>query len=146
VTGPEVLVFDVIGLPGAQGSKRHVGGGRMIESSKRVAPWRQDVASAAVLAHRKTLHWPHPMDGPLWLEVRFRFPVTSSWRKADRVRGWRWKDRTPDIDKLLRSTCDALTTAGAIADDARIVHVDASMVETAGWSGAEIHVRQVGYP
>ena len=34
------LSFDVKGVPGAQGSKRHVGRGVMLESSKKVAPWR----------------------------------------------------------------------------------------------------------
>ena len=37
------LVLFVAGLPAAQGSKRHVGGGRMIEMSKAVAPWREAV-------------------------------------------------------------------------------------------------------
>lgn len=133
------LSFDVIGTPGAQGSKRHVGGGRMVESSAKVAPWRQDVAAAAQAAWRNG-STPCPMDGPLALTVAFRFPPTSSWRKADRDRGWRWKDRTPDLDKLLRSTGDALTASGVIVDDARIVAVNASMVEVVGWSGATIRI------
>ena len=33
--------FAVLGLPAPQGSKRHVGEGRMVESSKRVKPWRR---------------------------------------------------------------------------------------------------------
>lgn len=36
--------FAVFGLPAPQGSKRHVGEGRMVESSKRVKPWRRQVA------------------------------------------------------------------------------------------------------
>lgn len=31
--------FSVLGLPAPQGSKTHVGEGRMVESSKRVKPW-----------------------------------------------------------------------------------------------------------
>ena len=38
--------FAVFGLPAPQGSKRHVGEGRMVESSKRVKPWRRQVAAA----------------------------------------------------------------------------------------------------
>lgn len=40
------------------------------------------------------------------------------------------------------STGDALTQAGVIADDARIVAVGACKVETAGWTGAQIVVRE----
>ena len=47
---------------------------------------------------------------------------------------------TPDLDKLLRSTGDALTTSGLIADDARIVAITAEKVETTGWCGAEVHI------
>ena len=132
------LRFEVVGLPGAQGSKRHVGRGVMVESSKKVGPWREAVANAARSAH----HGHQPFDGPLSLEVVFRLPATSSWKAADRARGWRWKDRTPDLDKLLRSTGDALTMAGVIADDALIVAVGACKVETAGWTGAQIVVRE----
>lgn len=138
------LSFDVVGTPGPQGSKAPKGRtktGRtiMVESSKKVAPWRQDVAAAARAAHSGP-----PLDGPLELTVIFRFPATSSWRAADRARGWRWKDRTPDLDKLLRSTGDALQTAGVVADDARIVRTIASKVEIDGWTGARITLASVG--
>ncbi len=42
------LTVHVTGSPAAQGSKRHVGGGRLIEQSKAVAPWRKAVRAAAV--------------------------------------------------------------------------------------------------
>lgn len=32
-------------------------------------------------------------------------------------------DRRSDLDRLIRSTLDALTTAGAVQDDARVVDV-----------------------
>ena len=40
--------FSVLGLPAPQGSKTHIGNGRMVESSKRVKPWRRQVAAAYV--------------------------------------------------------------------------------------------------
>ena len=132
------LSFVVVGTPGAQGSKKHVGNGIMVESSAKVKPWRQDVAAAAQAAH----HGP-PMDGPLAITIVFRFPPTSSWKAADRLRKWRWKDRTPDLDKLCRSTFDALTTAGVIVDDARIVSLNARKIEVVGASGAEITLRSM---
>ena len=42
------IFIPVLGLPAAQGSKKHVGRGILVESSKKVAPWRQDVRYAAV--------------------------------------------------------------------------------------------------
>ena len=42
------IFIPVIGIPAPQGSKRHVGHGIMIENSKRVKPWRQDVKEAAL--------------------------------------------------------------------------------------------------
>jgi hypothetical protein len=44
-----LLRVDVYGLPAPQGSKRHVGGGRMIEASKKVGPWREAVVRASTL-------------------------------------------------------------------------------------------------
>jgi crossover junction endodeoxyribonuclease RusA len=37
------VIIVVRGIPAPQGSKRHVGGGRMIESSRAVGPWREAV-------------------------------------------------------------------------------------------------------
>ena len=42
------LTITVHGTPAPQGSKRHVGNGVMVESSKKVKPWRQDVKHAAL--------------------------------------------------------------------------------------------------
>lgn len=134
----DAIWFTVYGTPAPQGSKRHVGGGRMVESSKKVGPWRDSVAHAARQAYQGPA-----LDGPLSVTVAFRFPATSSWRKADKVRGWRWKDRTPDLDKLLRSTFDGMKSAGLIADDARIVKVEAEKYETDGWLGASVAVEQI---
>lgn len=106
-----VVGFHVIGSPAPQGSKRHVGGGVLIESSKKVAPWRQDVAAAALAVRPQ-----EPLDGPLWAHMVFTLPKPKSAPKS-RVA----PDRTPDLSKLLRSTEDALTTAGVWADDARVV-------------------------
>ena len=42
------IFIPVRGLPAPQGSKRHIGHGIMIENSKKVKPWRQDVRAAAI--------------------------------------------------------------------------------------------------
>lgn len=39
------IVFYAEGVPAPQGSKTHVGGGRLIESSRQVGAWRDAVRS-----------------------------------------------------------------------------------------------------
>lgn len=112
--------FIVYGSPAPQGSKRHVGKGVMIESCKRVKPWRQDVKAAALEARMPIIaHTPlNPsLDGPIRARMVFTLPKPASAPKKRRT----WPDRKPDLSKLLRSTEDALVESGIIADDARIV-------------------------
>jgi Holliday junction resolvase RusA-like endonuclease len=123
------LVIVVYGEPAPQGSKRHVGNGVMIESSKKVKPWRQDVVTAALAAYYQdvTGEWLHsdaraPLDGPLAVRMTFTLRKPASAPKTRRT----WPDRKPDLSKLVRSTEDALVTAGVIADDARIVDLVAA--------------------
>ena len=108
------MTIIVHGTPAPQGSKRHVGRGVMIESSKKVKPWREAVKWAAieVLIGRG-------FDGPVEVEVDFYFihPKTGKRRGSHSVK--------PDIDKLLRSTFDALTDAGVFEDASRICSVQA---------------------
>jgi Holliday junction resolvase RusA-like endonuclease len=120
------LEFTVLHRPAPQGSKRHVGGGRLIEQSKHVKPWRDAVDAAAraarVVSHIGDVPIHRPtLDGPLSLEVVFTVRKPASAPKT-RVT-WPTTRDSGDIDKLLRSTFDALTTAGAIADDSMIVEV-----------------------
>lgn len=115
--GNLVFYIEVDGTPGPQGSKRHVGNGRMVESSKKVKPWRTAVAKAARASIPKD--W-ELLDGPLHVEVIFHLPRPESKPKTIDVPAIRY----PDVSKLLRSTEDALTKI-IWADDARIVHADA---------------------
>ena len=134
---PTRYAFDVIGHPAHQGSKRHVGGGRMVEMSKKVGPWRDSVAHAAMAA----MGAGPGLTGPVELLVTFQVPMPASRRAVDRHRGWRWADRRPDLDKLLRSTLDGLTASGIIEDDARVVAIHAHMIEVAhGWTGAKVRL------
>lgn len=141
------LRFTVVGIPAPQGSKRFVGfkkklgsadpmgRGLMIESSRKVAPWREAVANAAVAARNGA----PALDGPLVLTVTFWLPRPASASKKKIAMG---PCRKPDLSKLVRSTEDALTTSGAIADDARIVKIVAAKVymPEGGHAGAEIEV------
>lgn len=109
MTGWSLVAY---GTPAPQGSKRHVGRGIMVESSKKVAPWREDVKQAA-LALREA--GAPPLDGP----IAVRMIVTLA-RPASAPKRRRHPDTTPDLSKLARSTEDALT--GVLwADDSRVV-------------------------
>jgi len=123
------LFLTVAGLPAPQGSKRHVGRGVMVESSKKVKPWRDAVrgeAAAAMLAQGLAR-----FDGPLQLIVTFYFPRPASHYGTGRNAGVLKASAPaapavmPDLSKLVRSTEDALTDAGVWADDSRVVLVEA---------------------
>lgn len=120
-----MIEFKVYGMPAPQGSKRYVGkskAGRaiMVESSAKVRPWRMDVKAAAEFVRGDT----PPLDGPLVVGMVFTLPKPASAPKRRRT----YPDRKPDLSKLVRSTEDALTDAGLIADDARIVGLTAAKV------------------
>ena len=112
-----MLEITVYGTPGPQGSKRHVGNGRMIESSSKVKPWREAVVWAARENGQK-------IAGPVGVSIVFTLPKPASAPK----RRTTWPGRKPDIDKLVRSTFDALSTAGTFEDDARVVDLRATKV------------------
>lgn len=114
---PADIQFRVIGEPAPQGSKRHVGRGILVESSKKVKPWRQDVAAAALAARDGC----EPMSHPVCVSLRFFLARPKSAPKSRRH-----PDRKPDLDKLIRSTFDAIVTAGLIRDDAQVVDIFAS--------------------
>lgn len=122
------LVIEVHGLPAPQGSKRHVGKGVMIESSKAVKPWRQDVKFAALRALEETPGWDVSATS-LALHVVFTLPRPRSHYRTGRFAHLLRDDAPalhsskPDLDKLLRSVGDALTSAGVYADDSRVAQV-----------------------
>jgi Holliday junction resolvase RusA-like endonuclease len=134
--------------PAPQGSKKHIGNGRLIEQSKRVKPWRAAVADATRLTIGAG--WV-PLDGPLELEVVFTVRKPVSAPKGRQT--WPCTRYSGDLDKLLRSTFDAIADdAGAIADDSRIIRVTAAKVfpgehpNALDAPGAVIRVWQLGDP
>jgi Holliday junction resolvase RusA-like endonuclease len=123
---PPAPAFSLIvyGVPAPQGSKKPVGNRRskkgnlvpvLVESSKKVKPWREAVDDAARTQIEQTPGWVK-LDGPLVAEMHFTMPALKRMPK-DRVAHTVY----PDLSKLLRSTEDALTTGGVWADDARVV-------------------------
>jgi len=128
----------VLGTPAPQGSKHgyavkakgaYTGKVAQVESSAKVKPWRMAVKYAALEAMPVWAGERILMTGAVVLEVTFRLPrpkghygtgrnvallkPSAPWRPAGR----------PDLDKLLRSTFDALGEAGVWRDDAQVVRV-----------------------
>ena len=113
----EIIAY---GSPAPQGSKKFVGTtktgrGLMVESSKKVKPWRMDVKAAAEAMTANASG--RPLDGPLSASMVFTMAKPASAPKTRQT----WPDRKPDLSKLVRSTEDALTDAGIWVDDARVV-------------------------
>ena len=127
------LTVVAYGIPGPQGSKRHVGRGVMVESSKKVKPWREDVRQATIAAMAEHPEW-SPDSRHLVMHATFTLARPTSHYRTGRFSHLLREnapaapDVKPDLDKLLRSTCDALTSAGAYADDSRVVVIHARKV------------------
>jgi len=126
------VTFRVEGMAAApQGSKRHIGKGVMIESCVNIKPWRALVAHAAIAAKVPLFQ------GPVRMSVVFLFqrpanhyrrdgtlkPLNPSLASATSREAPAYHCVTPDRDKVLRSTQDALSRL-AYEDDARVVDGD----------------------
>jgi crossover junction endodeoxyribonuclease RusA len=125
-----VLLAFIPGTPAPQGSKSHVGNGVMIESSKAVKPWRESIRSAlttdAGLPRYK-------FEGAVFASLEFIMPRPKSAPKKSTPHA----DKRPDLDKLVRSVFDSLTSAGVLRDDSCVVELSArkriaAIGETAG--------------
>lgn len=128
------LFFVAYGTPAPQGSKRHVGRGVMIEQNREALhTWRDDVKLAALAALEDAPTWARDARA-VSLHVVFTLQRPRAHYRTGRLANLlrddapAWHGLRPDLDKLLRSTGDALTTAGVYADDARVAQVHARKV------------------
>ncbi len=106
-----MIRFTVLGRPAPQGSKNHVGNGVMVESSKRLKPWRQEIGYTAMCQSGRNPEF----SGAVRLYVDFYFAPPKKMPK-DR-KGMTTK---PDGDKLLRGVFDAVKGV-LYRDDAQVV-------------------------
>jgi crossover junction endodeoxyribonuclease RusA len=136
--------FTIHGEPAPQGSKRHVGRGILIESSKKVKPWREAVKWAVLETGAATI------EGPVELRLRFLLQRPKGHYGTGRNAG-KVKESSPvfpavrpDIDKLARSTLDGLGDAGLFSDDSRIVSLALEKRYTDRHPRCEVVVRPAG--
>jgi crossover junction endodeoxyribonuclease RusA len=110
------VIIVVRGTPAPQGSKRHVGRGRMIEQSRAVGPWREAIRAETqrVMITEESIQFL----GPVAVKITFLLPRPKSTPKRITQPAKR-----PDLDKLARSVLDGLTMGGAWEDDAQVVEL-----------------------
>jgi crossover junction endodeoxyribonuclease RusA len=113
VSVPVLSVF-VPGHPAPQGSKRHVGGGTMIESCKKTKPWRSDIRSMLLDDHGKPRGY---FDSAVHVHLEFIMPRPASTPKKRTPPAV----KKPDLDKLTRAVFDAISSAGVWRDDSQVV-------------------------
>jgi crossover junction endodeoxyribonuclease RusA len=113
----------------------------MIESNqKHLDTWREDVKLAAVRALEDHPGWERDY-AAVTAHVTFTLPRPKAHyrtgKHADELRpdAPTLHASKPDLDKLLRSTGDALTAAGVYRDDSRLAQVFAVKVYTANGGG-----------
>ena len=121
---PNSFTFTVLGKPAPQGSKRHVGKGVMVESSKRCKPWRQDVRHTAI--DLLPGGWYARMEDAMLLSVTFVFARPKNhFRTNGELKPSAPKHctgRIGDVSKLIRAVEDAMTGI-VYNDDAQIINL-----------------------
>ena len=141
---PDPIRFEVIGIPAPQGSKTAMmlgGKARVIDGSSTTGrakhrAWRQDVHEVAAQVAQDCPE--APLDEPLLVRITFRFPLTADRHRTRHT-------VKPDVDKAIRATFDALTTAGLIRDDSIIYAIQATKTYARGTpSGATIEIERHG--
>ena len=125
------ITIRVVGIPGPQGSKTLTRYGAMIEASKKVKPWRNDVKEAALECYNSGA-----LNFPLKVNIEFVFPRPKSHfgtgKNAEVLKPSAPQYCTSrgngDIDKLARSTLDGLSVSAGgsvLEDDSLVVELNA---------------------
>jgi crossover junction endodeoxyribonuclease RusA len=139
MTAPALRLV-VHGTPGPQGSKNVNAAGAVYESSAKVKPWRDAVKSTALDALHHDTAW-SALACPVLLDLQFcvRRPKShfGTGRNVGRLKpsAPHFPASKPDLDKLVRSTQDALKDAGVLADDSVVATLFARKVYLA-WGDA----------
>lgn len=132
-----MISFFVEGLPAPQGSKTAKcinGRAVMWETSKNVKVWRDTVTAQAQI--EMLAYGYETLTKPIELHLAFYLPKPKSVdRNLPSVK--------PDLDKLIRSTCDALTKSGIYKDDALVVMLFANKQYAHNKIGCSIGISEI---
>lgn len=128
-----MISYWIDGEPAPQGSKTgFIKNGRvvMVESSKKVKPWRQAVATQTQAKITSALQ------NPVEIALVFHLPKPKTVTR-------KWPAVKPDLDKLIRSTFDGLKTGGLYTDDALVIAVSASKQYATDRIGCQVIASEV---
>lgn len=133
------LVITVRGIPAPQGSKTRMAHGGLVESSKKVPAWREAVRHTTVGVMGEGI-WSPPLAAFVTITFTLARPSlhyrTGKHAHLLKEGAPAHPVGRPDIDKLCRAVLDALTDAGAITDDARVVGLCAEKAYPGGAADA----------
>ena len=108
-----------------------------------IVAWRAQVLQAAVMSMDGTF------EGPVIVHLTFELPRPANHYGTGRNKGVlkvsapAHVTTMPDLDKLVRGICDALTDAGVWKDDAQVVNVVAAKRYATSQPRAVIRVQEV---
>jgi hypothetical protein len=128
-----MISYWIDGEPAPQGSKTgFIKNGRvvMVESSKKVKPWREAVAAQTQAKVQAALQ------NPVEIALVFHLPKPKTVTR-------KWPAVKPDLDKLIRSTFDGLTTGGLYTDDALVIAVSASKQYATDRIGCQVTASEI---
>lgn len=91
----------------------------MFDSNKKLKAWRQSVSEAVSQKMKEEQFTGFERDQALSVHLWFTFERPKTVKRIDHT-------VKPDVDKLIRSVFDSLTTSGLIAGDEQIIRVNAS--------------------
>ena len=137
-------IISVKGMESApQGSKKHVGNGIMVETSKRLKSWRVEVNRRAKLIVDDIIEEPVEVDVIFWFKRPLRHYLPNKMLRQSAPTYITNKNKG-DIDKHCRALLDSLTKS-AFADDSQVVslHAVKKYCETESETGATIKIRTI---
>ena len=137
-------IISVKGMESApQGSKKHVGNGIMVETSKRLKSWRKTVEMRAKLIVADIMIEPVEVEVVFWFKRPQRHYLPNGMvRQSAPV--YITNKNKGDLDKHCRALLDSLTKS-AFADDSQVVslHAVKKYCDTDSETGANIRIKTV---
>ena len=127
-----MIIYEIEGTPRPQGSKRHIGNGVMVESSKHVKEWRAWARLKATQA----------MQGSQRLQQTFDRPQKHLKKGELRPDAPTFHVGRPDADKLLRALMDSMSEV-VFEDDSQVADIRVEKVYSKGAVTA-VTVEKVG--
>jgi len=117
-----MIEYEIVAIPRPQGSKRHIGRGIMVESSKHIKNWR----AFARLKAEEAMKGHSLIDKPnaVFVIVIFYFdrPKKHFLKSGLRKDAPLYHTGTPDADKLQRALFDSMTGI-VFHDDSQVANV-----------------------